>query len=277
MALVWQSSGFWFMLCTVLLLLVGCTVIKHRMTPSLVVTSDNLMPTPMIHSTFFPPPEFTIPLDITAFETRQAPFHISPHLPPDPAAALHPNIKIDDPTCYALANGGHSCIGKVWNYGNSAIGDTSIALPLSTDTPSEQRTITLEQRLIPEQSFAPYRLILDTDTHVVNNNLLFSPEIIQSLHPMAAMRTLPTSATDAGIIAGRYHLSVTVTNDTGFIAENIRLFTTLDTTEWGIVGYIVHEVENNLENGAMQVIDVEIIPLALPQAQHIMPVLHAEG
>lgn len=274
MALVWQSSWFWLMIFTVLLILVGCTVLTQRAPSRQSATNFNSNTVGVFPPTFIPP-------NILHNPTGTLTYHPTPELVTQRSNASPPddNLVIDSPTCYSTAGGGYSCLGQIWNYSDTAIGDTEVQISVydSTGEKIGEETAAIEQRLVPNNAAAPYRILINAENVILHqDNLAMRPSLMQMFPPRQNIRQLDVSRSRGHITdSGRYRLSVTIGNNTGAIAHNIRLITTLDSLGWGIVGYHVYEVEESINDGGEQLINLEIIPQALPDT--IQHNVHAEG
>lgn len=273
MTVLWQSSWFWLMICTLLLILVGCTLFNGR---SLNPRTDN---SNLITLTNTPFPTF-IPHDIDqipfpapfTFNTDYAESYERSNPPP-------PEIMVDNPTCYSLSSGEFSCLGQIWNNSDNNLGDTQLKLEFFDEIGQKigEQTTTSEQRLIESGFSAPYRTIVNADlANQMDAETRILSSVINELPPAANIRTLSIADARGDISdAGRYNLTLTIQNNSGFDAQDIRLFTTLDGEEWGIIGYNIHEVENILLNGEQQLLEVEVIPHAIPR--RIEHILHVEA
>lgn len=270
MAIIWQSSWFWVMLSAILLIMLGSVVLKMRTPQMQTETNYVAVPSATVFSTYMPP-------DI--IQPFQNPYQLSLDQLDIRTQMIYDNIVISIPSCYDLASGEYSCIGQVSNNGNSDIGDTSINLSFFDDSGRKitHNNVTIDQRLIRSGTSASYRALFyptdDTDftevTHVERS-------IDRVFAPSPNIRALNVINTDASFTEnGRYNVTVSIENNSGHLAQNIRLFTTLENTEWGIVGYDVHEVEQDMQNGVIRNIAIEIIPHML--AEDIEASFHAEA
>lgn len=266
MTVLWQSSWFWLMICTLLLILAGCALFNGynntRQTDNIPLINltntpfSPLLSTSVIQTPFYPP-------STTLRNNQQAP----------PSE----DILVDTPDCYSLSSGELSCLGQIWNTSTEEIGDTEIHLSFfdSIGHKIGEQTATSEQRITPPGSFAPYRAILNADlASKIDNNTHISHSVV-SFPAIYNIHTLDIVDSRGSITAGRYNLTVTIQNDSGFDAQEIRLFTTLSGDKQEIIGYQVYEVGNILENGEQQLIQVEVIPHAIPQS--INHFLHVEA
>jgi|GEM_PF-5825241 len=274
MAVIWQSSAFWLMICTVLLVLVGCTVLRNRFPESPELLPHDLTITPDFVTTNLPP-------DTTLFMETATPFDFtsdniflrSTSPPPDSYSG------VDNPVCYELAGGNFDCLGRIWNLTEAITGDLAVEVSLFDDTGTKlaSRMPAAAQRITPPGQFATYRTIIDEENlQELSDNVVIAATLINNFPPSPDIQQLTVTDSSGALTAsGVYHLSVTIRNDSGFIAEDIRIFTTLDNEEWGIVGYDVYEVAFSLQNGESQDVELNVIPLALPD--HIQHILHVEA
>ncbi len=265
MAIIWQSSWFWVMLSAVLLIMLGSVVLKMRTPKIQTETNFVAIPTSPMLSTDVQPFQNSYPLNLDQVNTR---IH-----------ELYDNIVISIPSCYDLASGEYSCIGQVNNNGISDIGDTSINISFFDDSGSKiaQDNVTIEQRLIQSGSSAPYRaLFYPPDNEDSTDITHIERSVNRILPPSPNIRALNVLNTNASFTNdGRYNITVSIENNSGYLAQNIRLFTTLENTEWGIVGYDIHEVEQDMQNGTIRDIAIEIIPHII--AEEIEASFHAEA
>ena len=223
--------------------------------------------------TFIPPDTGLIALSPLTLASYASPLEQRSNPPPDTG------IRVDNPTCYSLPDGELSCLGQIWNDTDEVLGDTQLQFEFYDEIGQkigEQET-TPEQRLTQPGFSAAYRTILNADlASQMDIETQVLPSVVNSFPPASNMRELSISTARGRILdTGRYHLTVTIQNDSGFDAQDIRLFTTLDGVEWGIVGYNVHQVENILLNGHQQSVEVEVIPHAMPR--RIEHILHVEA
>lgn len=272
MAVIWQSSAFWLMICTVLLVLIGCTVLRNRFHAPQVIQSYDVTIIPSLTSTSLPPDTIQLIETATPFDfVTNNIFQRSTSPPPDS------NIVIGSPNCYELAGGNYDCLGKIWNFTEGTIGDTSIEIEIFDGAGARvasQQTAS-EQRLTESGGFATYRAIINSENlDSPATSTVISASLMDSLDPSPAIQNLSITESAGHItLSGLYHLSLTIRNDSSFEAQDIRIFTTLDNTEWGIVGYDVNEVVFSLQNGENQEIELNVIPFALPpQIEHVIHV-----
>lgn len=265
MAIIWQSSWFWVMLSAVLLLMLG-SVILHLRTHQLHIDTQSSTP----NLSFTPVPANRLTLYDNPLHFPSLFDSINDDSPPN-------NIEISRPHCYNLPDGTYSCLGEIVNTNTMPIGDTSLEMVFYDDDGLKlgQAETTIEQRLIIGGESAPYRSVFRPLTDQAPNHNLSITGISQSFPPSPDIRALSILDTYGAIVAGRYNVTLTIENDSGYIAQDIRLFTTLENTEWGIVGYDVHEVEDALESGAQHFVQLEIVPHVIPLV--IEPSFHAEG
>ncbi|GAB5493851.1 MAG: hypothetical protein Phog2KO_40660 [Phototrophicaceae bacterium] len=269
MAIIWQSSWFWVMLSAVLLLMLGSIVIKLN-TPQIQTESTQITYETVAIPSYYVSPDildpYTLPLQLTIDQdNRRTP-------------SFYSDIAISRPDCYDLANGEYTCLGQIQNNSDNLLGDTSINLQFYDEFGAKlaQETIAIEQRLIPSQSSAPYRVTVNPIDSQTLDNASTIATINRTLPPTQNLRSLSVASDyETFIQNGRYHITLSIENNSGYLANNIRLFTTLTNTEWGIVGYDVHEVEQIVENGANQVIQLNIIPFVI--ASDIEVIFHAEA
>lgn len=271
MVALWQSSWFWLMICTLLLILAGCVVFNGHNSYTRQADNSHLMSlanTPL--PTLLPPdiiqtpflPGLIAPLQINQRNTS-------------PSGR---DIIVDIPTCYSLSSGEFSCLGQIWNNSAENMGDTQIQLAFfdSIGHKIGEQTATSEQRITESGSFAPYRAIISANlANNIDSEAYILSSIVNSFPVDSNLRTLRIIDSRGYVEAGRYHLTVTIQNDSGFVAREIRLFTTLRGDKLENIGYNIHEVENILNNGEQQLLQVEIIPHAIPQ--RIEHSLHIEA
>lgn len=297
MALVWQSSIFWLMICAALLVLVGCTLhtlrtpTTHTAMPSNTRSMPDLLP-----STYSPPDFFYLPLTNQRMFLTPTPWLTSGVAPPGPlpddirqsGTSEHAQVRLDTPTCYQATQATIGCIGKAWNEGESVTGSVALRLEIesASNTEAQISEIITTQRRIEPQQFAPYHAIFsvetianirdETDT-TINISALDISTYIETLFSSPDNSITLTIVESRGELTsnGRYHLATTIRNDATDTAENIRLIVSLTSIEWGIVGYRVHEVEGNLRNRAEQLIQMDIIPYVL--ADDLIHHIHAEA
>ncbi|MEO1289700.1 MAG: hypothetical protein AAFV93_18210 [Chloroflexota bacterium] len=280
MASIWQSSEIWFLVGSLLLLLVGAFVLFiNQIDRSTPMPQATLMPTTMVETTWTPTSAFDELTQLPIIWRKPLEYEDPPPIPP-PEQALQ-LIEVERPTCYGLANATYSCVGRLWNHGDTSLGDTSFDFAFydTLETEITRASTTIEQRLILPDDFAPYRTVLPRDfavleaqsehttVEVTHNATLISTSNARNLRVLQADGQLNDN--------GLYQLSVTVENDTGYPVESVRIITTLSSIEWGIVGYQVNEVGENMQNGAQYAVDVAIIPYAL--SDDISHTVHAEA
>lgn len=264
MTVLWQSSWFWLMICTLLLILAGCALFNGyndtRQTDNIpLINLTNTPFSPLLSADIMQTPFYPLGI-LTLRNNQQAP----------------PDIVVDTPNCYTLSSRELSCLGQIWNNSTEVIGDTEIHLAFfdSIGHKIGEQTATSEQRITPPGSFAPYRAILNADlASKIDDNTDISHSVVS--FPAINIHMLNIVDSRGSITAGRYNLTVTIQNNLGFDAQEIRLFTTLSGEQQEIIGYQVYEVGNILKNGEQQLIQVEVIPHAIPQ--RINHFLHVEA
>lgn len=265
MAIIWQSSWFWVMLSAVLLIVLGSVVFKINTPQILTETNHTAIPTPTMFSSYISP-------------NIWQPLH-SPNQLDDRLLLLYDNIVVSTPNCYDLASGEYDCIGQVSNNSSISIGDISINMSFFDESGAKiaQKDLILEQRLIPSGTSAPYRaLIYPPNDEAITNTTRIERSINRIFPPSPNIRTLNVINARSSVAEnGRYNVALSIENNSGYNAQNIRLFTTLENTEWGIVGYDVYEVEQDMQSGAIHQIAIEIIPHV--QTEEIEASFHAEA
>jgi hypothetical protein len=268
-----QPGWLLLFLCSILLILVGCTVIPKR-APTIASTANpsetwTLVPffteTPLV-SDIRP----SVSMSITTV-SEYIPYHYSSTAPPTMDAYA------EAATCFGRANGGYSCLGKVWNRGKRAMGGILLRVQLldSHNQVLAEQEISLEQAIIPNDTFAPYRVLfepLDAEkTHIRST-------IIEQFPTLPTLTTLKIANEDGQVTdSGRYHLTATIENDLSQAVNQIRLFATLMNPQHEVVGYRIYEVDGTLQPAEQRAVDFEVIPQVIPYNDAIEHILHAEG
>lgn len=270
MAIIWQSSWFWVMLSAVLLIILGSVVFKMR-TPQIQTESNYFaIPTLTMFSTYIPP-------DIS--QTLQTPYQLNIDQLDSRMRLPYDNIIVSTPSCYDLASGEYDCIGQISNNSSTSIGDISINMSFFDESGAKiaQKDLILEQRFIPSGTSAPYRaLIHPQNDEVITDSTRIERSINRIFPPSPNIRALNVINARSSVAEnGRYNVALSIENNSGYIAQNIRLFTTLENTEWGIVGYDIHEVEQDMESGTIRHIAIEIIPHIIAEESEAR--FHAEA
>jgi hypothetical protein len=260
-----QSGWFWLLVGSILLLLAGCVLMPRKAdieTPT--------SPHPLFTMTVVPFSTETLELNYLepslSFSLSPSPSRIQRQVSP-PA---DDDYYVEAPNCFPSANGGYSCIARVWN--NSSTASGSILLKISLPN-QEFESFSIEQRLIPSQSFAPYRAIIPP---IEANSPNFEAKIERLIPVDTRYRNLNVVDSRGQMNnTGRYRLTTTIENNVGERLENVQIFASLVDDEQRLVGYRIYEVEDDFDAGERRVVELEIIPQALPFAVHHE--LHVEG
>lgn len=261
-----QSGWFWLLVGSILLLLASCVLLPKK--------ADIIVPTssqPIISFTVSPfsrdtlqDPPLNLSLEYVFTPTpRRSQQQVSPPSDDD--------FYAENPSCFPSPDGGYSCLGRVWN--NSQASSGSILLNIFHENQLIQRFST-EQSYIPSLSFAPYRAIIPAIKSYSGDFVAEIESVLplnaESYHPLEILNSRGQMSN-----TGRYRLVTTIQNNVGEKLENTRLFASLVDDEQRIIGYRIYEVGGKLEIGAERVIELDIIPQALPRSIHHE--LHAEG
>jgi hypothetical protein len=267
-----QSSWLLLFLCSVLLILVGCTVIPTR-TATVSSSPHPSMTLAIVPFTTEAPqalntrPIMTMPINILSEQITHRYTSTAP--PPEPSAYA------EVPSCFGRANGGYSCLGRVWNRGDDAIGAVLVNVQLLDNNNNilAEQNITLEQNIIPIDTFAPYRVLFEPNN---DKKITISPTVIQS-PPTQSSLTLLTIADARGqlMASGRYRLTATIENDLTEAVNNIRFFATLMNPQRQVIGYRIYEVEGTLQADERRAVGFEVIPQVV--TDDLSHVLHVEG
>ncbi|MGJ3239331.1 MAG: hypothetical protein ACFE0Q_11545 [Anaerolineae bacterium] len=282
MAIIWQSTGFWLMVCAVLLIMIaGCTMVSQRLATVSPSSTPHHSVNPTMHVATFRPVEPLYIDTLTArfqhnntFDERSA----APPLRDDPnpnfstlsvTIGTEPvSFRVDTPQCYSLANGNYSCLGLFWNDDTSTLGDTRLQLRFldAEGTLLGQTSATLAQRLIPAGSSAPYHMqIAPALADAITAGRMHATISFTGPPAPELSRLAVSDARGALTDSGRYRLTVSIRNESGQAVRDIRLFATLDGIEWGIVGYSIQNVAGTLAAGEQRLFQFEMIPQALPE------------
>jgi hypothetical protein len=266
-----QLAWIWLLLGSLLLLLAGCLLLP-KPAPSETPNSSShpsmsftLVPfsTENLQLRYLEPTLNYIYTPTSNITQRQ----VSPPTEDDYYATI--------PNCVSSPNGGYSCLGRVWNNSSQASGSILLSINLLNEQKQiiNKQTIASEQRLVPSQEFAPYRLIippmerpyqeLETriETVIPLDSQMQNLQVIDSRGQMTAV--------------GRYRLTTTILNNVGDTVKSIRLFASLVDEEEQVVGYRIYEVGETMAEGERRVIELEIIPQIIPETIHHE--LHVEG
>lgn len=270
MALFWQSSWFWLILLSVIVAFTAYAAVslsRLNKTVPVSATPPSYQASAWQHTvTLDPPLIFSEPLHIPLEHENPPDDDMRPpdDLPEDPALIIMP------PRCYVTVNDGYDCLGQVRNTTAQAWGDVALSLQWGTS----RRQFALEQRLIPPQSSAPYRVLLD---NLDADNAAWFDRQAQSLalrlntrHPPASERHQLTLVDAVGSLSpsGVYDLTVTMNNNSGALVDEITIFTTLCGEEWDVVGYHAYVVAEPLANDQNRQIQYQVIPYAIPDNLH---------
>lgn len=260
-----QSGWFWLLVGSILLLLAGCVLLPKK--------ADIIIPTasqPILSFTVTPfstidlqNPPLSLSLEYVFTPNQQrSQRQVSPPSDDD--------FYTEKPSCFPSPDGGYSCLGRVWN--NRQQDSGSILLSINLENQVIQAFST-EQRLIPSQSFAPYRAIIPANNSDSGNFFAEIERILPSARDYRKLQILNSRGQMSS--TGRYRLVTTIRNDVGERLENVQLFASLVDDEQRVIGYRIYEVGDNLEIEEERVIELEIIPQVLPRTVHHE--LHAEG
>lgn len=266
MATIWQSSAFWLMTGAFLLFLVGLFVLlTTQSAPTQSKSTPTRASTPSILATWTPHPSVTgtNPLNLIWGNPIR-------YEEPPPISPIEPRlqaIEVERPSCYGLANAMYSCLGRVWNRSDEAIGDTAFDFVFYNDTQQAtlRNSVTLEQRLIMPNDFAPYRAILPQDFDDLEALSAYTAvEVLHVFEPLSTLTDLTVTSSNSYLSDnGLYTVSMTVDNVSDEAVQSVRIITTISSSEWGIVGYDAHEVEDMLQSKSELALDVSIIPHVL--------------
>jgi hypothetical protein len=258
-----QLGWFWLLVGSLLLLLAGCLLLPKQ-TPIEVPTSSH----PLLNFTVMPFATENLQLRYleSSFSYTYTPTistsqrHLSPPTDEDYYSSI--------PNCVASPNGGYSCLGRVWNNSNQDSGSILLSINLLNEQNQivSKETFSLEQRLIPSQGFAPYRAIIPPQNRTYQQ---IEAKIEYHIPPDDEIRSLRIiDSRGQASVTGRYRLTTTILNDVGKSVEDVHLFVSLVDDEEQMVGYRIYEVGDNLLEGDMRVIELEIIPQAMPDSIH---------
>jgi hypothetical protein len=251
------------LICTIILLLVGCSVIPTRTpvpssTPLLNITLT------VLPSNGTPQPRSTRP-----FATPRA-YSDGFLMPPGIASSPPPEKRLhaEAPTCTS-SPGGYSCLGRVWNYGTVDVHDVTLRVQLRDGDSTLEQLLTPEQRLIPAGGFAPYRLMFRAGQ--------LQPVIESAAHSNPAPDLVPLTVIDERGIHnqdGQYIITTRLRNDSSTPVHLIRLIATVVDGGDHVVGYRVFEQLQQVNVGDNMMFRLEIVPQVGEIVGHI---LHAEG
>lgn len=259
-------------LCSILLILVGCAVIPTptQRTSSTAQPSMTFAIVPF--STETPQPANTRPIMTMTVNIRseQITHRYTSTAPP-------PELSVDaeDPTCFGRANGGYTCLGLVWNSSENAIGDISVKVELFDNSNNilAEQDISLEQRIIPSHTFAPYRVLFDP---INGEKAAIYPTIIQYTPTNPTLATLNiVNARGQVMDSGRYRMTATIENDLMAAVDDIRFFVTLMNPKRQVVAYRIYEMVGALQADERRAIDFEVIPQIVED--NLSHMLHVEG
>lgn len=258
-----------FLVCSILLILVGCTVVpKPHLSESSTAEASltfAIVPfttvTPQANSTR---PAMTMTNNINSDQLTH------PYV-----SATPPPVTVEVPDCFDSVNGGLSCFGKLWNRGENAIGGAVIKVEIVDNRNKilAEETLSLEQKIIPSDSFASYRVLFAPLNH---EKASIRPTIMQELPTMPTVASLRI-IDERGLMmdSGRYRLTATIENELNETIHNIRFFATLLNQEHEIVGYRIYEVDGVMQPTERKAVDFEVIPqVYVSQISHV---LHVEG
>jgi hypothetical protein len=262
-----QLGWFWLLIGSLLLLLAGCLLLPkpaptEAPSSSHPLVNFNVVPFATTNLQL-PYPEPSLPYIYTPTIQRQ----VSPPTDDDYYA--------NTPNCVSSPNGGYSCLGRVWNNSSQASGSILLSVNLLNEQKQiiHKQTFSSEQRLVPNQEFAPYRLIIPPMEQPYQQ---LEAKIEAVMTPDNQLRNLQiTDSRGQMTSVGRYRLTTTILNNVGDSVKNVRLFASLVDEEEQVVGYRIYEVEENLADGERRVIELEIIPQTIPETIHHD--LHVEG
>lgn len=259
-------------LCSILLILVGCTVVPTptQRASSTVPPSMTFAIVPFSTET----PQLTNTRPIMTMTVNIMSEQIS-HRYTSTAPPPESSVEAEEPTCFGRANGGYTCLGRVWNRSENTIGDVLIKVELFDNSNNilAEQNINLEQRIIPSHTFAPYRILFDS---LNSEKARIHPTIIQLSPTEPTLATLNiVDARGQVLDSGRYRLTATIKNDLLEAINDIRIFVTLMNPERQVVAYRIYEVEGSLQADERRAIDFEIIPEIVDN--NLSHVLHVEG
>lgn len=191
------------------------------------------------------------------------------------STAPPPTLDIEVPTCFKRVNGGYSCFGKLWNRSQQTIGSVSLKVEIldsSTQALAEQ-IFTIEQSIIPNNSFASYRVLFEPFS---GNKANIRTTVMQQF-PTSLPQSPLKIANERGLLmeSGRYRLTATIENNLDKSFDTVRIFATLMNPEREIVGYRIYEVNGVMQPTERRAVDFEIIPQV--SASYFTHVLYAEG
>jgi hypothetical protein len=261
-----QMGWFWLLVGSLLLLLAGCLLLP-KSAPTEAPTSSR----PVV--TFTLVPFATTNLQLPYLEPT-SPYIYTPTTQRQVSPPTDDDYYASTPNCVSSPNGGYSCLGRVWNNSSEASG----SILLSINLLNEQKQIinkqfSTEQRFLPNQEFAPYRLIIPPSERPYQE---LETKIDAVIPPDSQLRNLQIIDSRGQMTTvGRYRLTTTILNNVGDSVKNVRLFASLVDEEEQVVGYRIYEVEENLAAGERRVIELEIIPQMIPET--ISHELHVEG
>lgn len=158
MAIIWQSSWFWLALCSLLFIILGYTVLTPSPTTSYASENHTIILASTDFPTLIPTDRAPIPSPIDFPIFVRQPDRRSPNTPPQ-----NQDILIDSPQCYGITQESYSCIGQIWNTGETVIGDTTLQIEIQEqdEDKSYTQTFAIEQRIIASGEAAPYRILLN--------------------------------------------------------------------------------------------------------------------
>jgi hypothetical protein len=260
-----QSGWFWLLVGSILLLLAGCTLL-----PKKAVIDAPTSTHPIFTMT-------VVPFSTESLQLNYLEPSLNLTLTPSPSRiqrqvspASDDDYYVESPNCFPSPGGGYSCLARVWN--NSSTDSGSILLKLSLPN-QEFQSFSIEQRLIPSQSFAPYRAIIPA---IAVSSSEFEAKIEAVVPADSRYRNLNVVDSRGQMHStGRYRLTTTIENNVGERLGNVTLFASLVDEDERIIGYRIYEVEEELDAGERRVIEMEIIPQAIPEI--IRYELHVEG
>jgi hypothetical protein len=248
-----QMGWFWLLVGSLLLLLAGCLLLP-KSAPTEAPTSSR----PVV--TFTLVPFATTNLQLPYLEPT-SPYIYTPTTQRQVSPPTDDDYYASTPNCVSSPNGGYS--GSIL---------------LSINLLNEQKQIinkqfSTEQRFLPNQEFAPYRLIIPPSERPYQE---LETKIEAVIPPDSQLRNLQIIDSRGQMTnVGRYRLTTTILNNVGGSVKNVRLFASLVDEEEQVVGYRIYEVEENLAAGERRVIELEIIPQMIPEMIHHE--LHVEG